>query len=286
MTGLAVAAGALALGACVDDTGARYLRYSEFVTADGGLRTDAAPTDAPYSNAALAMNFEKIALNREYRRDGAQLVQERTPSRISRWDGPLRYKIIGDGATAADHAAYAALAGRLTALTGLDIREDRETPNVSVLILNAKERSAFVRQIAADGEAERLPLVIEWAEKITYPCIGQIGYRDADTGRITGALIFIKAELQGVFRQSCIHEELSQAMGLMNDDDTVRPSIFNDDQEFALLTEHDEYLLRILYDPRLRTGMDAADARLLVPEIIEDLRPEGVRTARDDGPFG
>ena len=98
---------------------------------------------------------------------------------------------------------------------------------------------------------------------------------DADTGVITGAMIVIKDELEDVLRESCIHEELVQTLGLMNDDENVRPSIFNDDQEFAILTEHDEYLLRILYDERLRTGMTSDEARPRLPEIIEDLRPSG-----------
>jgi hypothetical protein len=48
----------------------------------------------------------------------------------------------------------------------------------------------------------------------------------------------------------------------------VRPSIFNDDGEFALLTEHDEHLLRILYDPRLKPGMTAEEAMPLVRRIV------------------
>ena len=45
-------------------------------------------------------------------------------------------------------------------------------------------------------------------------------------------------------------------MGLPNDSPEARPSLFNDDLEFALLTEHDAVLLRMLYDPRLRPGHD------------------------------
>ena len=85
----------------------------------------------------------------------------------------------------------------------------------------------------------------------------------------------MKDEQEGVLRSSCIHEELKQTLGLMNDDPDVRPSIFNDDQEFALLTEHDEILLRILYDRRLRPGMQADEARPLLPEIISEIRPGG-----------
>ena len=50
----------------------------------------------------------------------------------------------------------------------------------------------------------------------------------------------------------------------------ARPSLFNDDLEFALLTEHDAILLRMLYDPRLRPGMTADEARPLLPAIARD----------------
>ena len=49
--------------------------------------------------------------------------------------------------------------------------------------------------------------------------------------------------------------------------------ITNDDQEFALLTEHDEYLLRILYDPRLKAGMTREEGMPIVLEIVEEIGP-------------
>jgi len=64
-----------------------------------------------------------------------------------------------------------------------------------------------------------------------------------------------------------VHEELAQGLGLANDSPAARPSIFNDDDEFALLTSHDEKLLAILYDPRLRAGMDV-DTALPVVRIL------------------
>lgn len=269
-----VAAGALAVTGCAADYSKRYRDYAVYLQNDGYLRTETAPADAPFDNADLERNFMRIALNREYRRDGAVLVQAETPSPISRWTGPVRYRIAGGGATAEDHAEYAAFAQRLGELTGLALEEVEESPNLSILILSPEERTSFVEALEAGGAAERMPLIIDWANDVRYPCVGQVGYRNSETGRITGAMIVIKSELEGVFRRSCIHEELAQAMGLMNDDDQVRPSIFNDDQEFAYLTEHDEYLLRILYDPRLRPGMTADEVRPVLARIIAEIRPE------------
>ena len=58
-------------------------------------------------------------------------------------------------------------------------------------------------------------------------------------------------------------------MGLPNDSRTARPSVFNDDSEFALLTRHDELLLGMLYDPALSPGMDEHDARPVIRQLAE-----------------
>jgi hypothetical protein len=65
------------------------------------------------------------------------------------------------------------------------------------------------------------------------------------------AIAIIRDEHPPLLRRSCVHEEVAQGLGLPNDSPAARPSIFNDDEEFALLTRHDELLLRILYDRRL-----------------------------------
>ena len=72
-------------------------------------------------------------------------------------------------------------------------------------------------------------------------------------------------------RRSCVHEEVAQGLGLPNDNPAARPSIFNDDEEFALLTDHDELLLRILYDDRLAPGATAEDAAPMIRQIAEEL---------------
>ena len=51
----------------------------------------------------------------------------------------------------------------------------------------------------------------------------------------------------------------------------ARPSIFNDDEEFALLTGMDEAMLRILYNPLLVPGMTEAEARPIVFDLAARL---------------
>ena len=97
----------------------------------------------------------------------------------------------------------------------------------------------------------------------------------AAEGRAKGvyvkAVAVVRAEHPMLLRQSCYHEELAQGLGLPNDSPKARPSIFNDDEEFAFLTTQDELLLRMLYDRRLRPGMTAAEGRPIVERIALEL---------------
>ena len=95
---------------------------------------------------------------------------------------------------------------------------------------------------------------------------------DADnTGAYTRAVAIIRAEHPDLLRLSCIHEEVAQGMGLSNDSPAARPSIFNDDEEFGLLTTHDELLLKMLYDKRMRPGMTQLEARRTAEIIAAEL---------------
>jgi hypothetical protein len=81
----------------------------------------------------------------------------------------------------------------------------------------------------------------------------------------------IPSEHPDLMRLACIHEELAQSLGLPNDSKAARPSIFNDDQEFALLTRQDELMLQILYSPALSPGMTGAEARPIVETLANNL---------------
>ena len=82
------------------------------------------------------------------------------------------------------------------------------------------------------------------------------------------ALAVIRAEHPPVLKKACFHEEIAQGLGLHNDNPAAHPSIFNDDDEFAFLTNQDALLLRILYDPRLPAGIELQEAQPLLQQLI------------------
>jgi hypothetical protein len=267
---------ALALAGCGGKPGPEaYARIESFLTERGGLRYETAPSDAPFGNADLALNFERIALRYEADVNLPGGDDNAAETRLRRWEVPIRWRVAGEGAGRADRAEVAGLFERIAAATGHDIAEAASDGSVNflVLITEPREREAASAMLGAlsPALAETFDL---WRTSENVICAGVLASTVPGSAEISVAFVFIGAEVGGALRRACIEEEIAQAMGLPNDHPAARPSIFNDDQEFAVLTEHDAWLLRILYDPRLRPGMTAEEARAAVRAILADIRPE------------
>lgn len=256
---------------------AYYARLQQELLSQGLLRGDAAPPDAPFTDAMLTRNFVRIALYDEYVDDGGALRPQARISRLRRWEAPIRMAVaFGPTIPAAqitrDTASVAAFAGRLARLTGHPIRQSApDQANFHVLFLNEEDRLALeprLRQLAP-GIADSSVRAVLNLPRSTYCLV--IGFSDGDSPVYTRAIVIIRGEHPDLMRLACIHEEIAQGLGLVNDSPEARPTIFNDNEEFGLLTVHDEMLLKILYDPRLLPGMTAAEAAPIARQIAAEL---------------
>jgi hypothetical protein len=156
--------------------------------------------------------------------------------------------------------------------------------NFLVLFMNTDERIEFGRQVTAQFPTFAPAVTSAIADSALDTFCTAYAFSDRnDRSRYAAVMILIRAEHPPLTKLSCVHEEMAQAMGLPNDSPDARPSLFNDSLEFALLTEHDEILLRMLYDPRLRPGMTVDEARPLLPVVAADAlaaqRPGGQQVA-------
>jgi hypothetical protein len=70
----------------------------------------------------------------------------------------------------------------------------------------------------------------------------------------------------------CAYEELLQALGAINDDRSVPWTMFNDDVQMGFFDVYDQYLLNILYDPRVRPGMTKREVGALLPDVLSTTR--------------
>ncbi|MGC8203674.1 DUF2927 domain-containing protein [Aliiroseovarius sp. PTFE2010] len=253
-----------------------FARVQQSLVTQGLLRTDGGGPDVPFNARMLTANFEQIALFEEYTIIGGRLVAQPTPSRLHRWKGPVRFELefgatVAQAKQRADRAEVARFAQRLAKATRHPVTTVPDNGNFHVFIVNEDERRALgprLRQLLPGIGPAALDSALNMG-RATYCAVFAVDPRD--DGNYTRAVAIIRAEHPDLLRKSCIHEELAQGLGLANDSPAARPSIFNDDEEFALLTYHDELLLRILYDSRLRAGMTASEARPIVRTIAEEL---------------
>ncbi len=255
---------------------AYFARVERAMLQQGILRTDAGD-DVPVSATQLADNFMAIALYDELVAEGGRYVARVRESELRRWGGPIRMRLVfgpsvDPARQAADRRNVEAYARRLSRLTGVPIRQTGGADaNFDVLFLSEDERrnaGPLLRTLVPNISGAAVT-TIETMTRDTYCMV--FAFSEGPSEIYTRALAIVRDEHPETFRLACIHEELAQAMGLPNDSPEARPSIFNDDDEFAVLTRHDELLLRMLYDPRLTPGMTPDEARPVVREIAGEL---------------
>lgn len=254
-----------------------FVGIEDMLSARGQLRRDDG-TAIAVSADQLTRDFIDIALYDEYSRQGAELIPDNRPSRLRRWAQPVRIAVefgasVPPGTRIRDRAEVQGFAERLAGLTGHDIAATPGAGNFTVMFLNEDERRAIGPRLSSiipgipAGDIE----AIQSLPPQNYCTV--FAYSLGASPLYSEAVAIIRAELPPRLRSSCIHEELAQGMGLANDSPIARPSIFNDDEEFALLTQHDALLLKMLYDKRLTPGMTAETARPVVTQIARELVP-------------
>lgn len=261
----------------------RYSRVERDLINRGLLRTDGGGPDAPFDSRVLTENFLRIALFDEFVPVSNRIIARETASPLRRWDNAMEIGLqfgasVSDEERNRDRADVDALAKRLAAASGHPVTTVEGKGNMTVFIVDEDERRALgpaLRELVP-GLSDSVVNAVTEMPPTTF-CM-MIAFSTDDHPYVyRRAIGVIRAEHPPLLRRSCFHEEIAQGMGLANDSPEARPSIFNDDEEFALLTRQDELMLTVLYDPRLQPGMTAAQAQPVIRKIAEELLPPATR---------
>jgi hypothetical protein len=252
---------------------AGYVALERSLLARGRLRDEVAPADAPWDSTDLAEDFARIALSSEYRLGGGGMNRGSARGVLRRWTEPVRIGFhFGETVPAtrrrADRDAVSVYAGRLRRITGHSVGISNGASHLLILVVGAAELRGLgplLRERAPDMSPAARRAITTIPPDILCLAVAR-PHGDPRRG-YRGAIVVVRAEHPPRLRRSCIEEELAQAMGLPDDSPAARPSIFNDDEEFGVLTRHDEALLRMLYNPRLRPGMTPAEVAALLPAV-------------------
>ncbi len=251
-----------------------YNRVQRDLLSQGLLRVDGGGVDTPYHNRDLARNFNTIAFEDEYTRDDLQTKADGSEIGVRKWLDPVRVKVEYGASVPAsirqhDTPIIERYTQRLARISRHPIAVSASNPNFFVLVMGADDEAQLLtrlQQIEPAASAITLQRVANLPRELYCVVVAFENPNAPNTYR--NAVAIIRAENPDLMRHACIHEEMAQGLGLVNDSPRARPSIFNDDEEFALLTSHDEELLRLLYNPALTPGMSAEAARPIVQQLL------------------
>nr|WP_096786006.1 DUF2927 domain-containing protein [Rhodobacter sp. CZR27] len=192
----------------------------------------------------------------------------RALERMTRFEEPITVSMSGEVPATAP-GDLARLLGRLRSEAGIDIRETGGPAAVSIEFVTRQRMQALVPTAAcfvvprvssfAEYRAERRNPQVDWATL-------------AERERVS---IFIPSDTSPQEVRDCLHEELAQAIGPLNDLYRLSDSVFNDDNFHTVLTGFDMLILRITYAPELRSGTTRAEAAKALPGLLARLDPQG-----------
>lgn len=268
------------------------LRRPVFATLAAGLLIAAlfaVPAEAEAAGDAppverLVLLFDDVAFGRE--------VEERpgTEPRLIKWTVPVR---IGTEQIGGDIA----LEDTAGAAVEHVVMQAAPVPEAIIETLRAHARalstiSGHDIRLAVAGEVPNL-----WVTLTTVPLMGRLeipGVSRALLRRLAGPgrCYFVTfANTDGVIRRGhvvanrllpakalrhCLLEELTQSLGLPNDSQRLRPSVFSDSDTLETLSAADAMLLQVLYDPLMTPGMPREAALWRAEGLFRKLR-DGAR---------
>ena len=255
---------------------AYYAKVEQSQRAKGLMRVDGGGVDTPFAKRQLVENFIQIAAFNEFTLIDGVFTNSPSEGRIKRWAKPVRLQMhfadtVDPGTRRKDRSLLAGFAARLARLSGLDIKL-AQSGNFHVAVLDVDALEAFGPSLDGlfPGIAGTTKDTITQMPRSQYCAV--YTFEDADQpDELHSAIAIIRAEHPDLLRQSCFHEEIAQGLGLSNDSPRARPSIFNDDDEFALLTRHDELLVQMLYDDSVPLGATPNQLRPIATASAEEL---------------
>ena len=212
------------------------------------------------SNASIAHDLLDLEFQMESGRDLTQLT---------RFEGPVTIALRGDVPPSAP-ADLSRLIGRLRSEAGIDISPiSKGQASITVEFLPRAKLQHTVPQAACFV----VPRVSSWAEYRTARRTERVDWTTLD--QRDRVAVFVPSDTAPQEVRDCLHEEIAQALGPLNDLYQLTDSVFNDDNFQTVLTGFDMLALRVHYAPELTNGMSRAEVAARLPAILARLNPGG-----------
>jgi hypothetical protein len=212
-----------------------------------------------FTDAEIADGFFRVAFGAEFHLAGRV-------DRIRKFDRPVR--VFLDNKARPDRRARMReiVADIGTRIEHIDIAVTEQRGEANVVVTLVRDRDLY-RTISSFYGSDRAK---EIRSAIDPQCLSSFTKRDDFA--ILSSNVILAVDAGNFIFLDCAYEELLQALGPINDTDAVPWTTFNDKVSMSHFGVYDQYLLNILYHPRVRHGMTADEVKALLPAILPDVR--------------
>jgi hypothetical protein len=212
-----------------------------------------------FTDSEIADGFFKIAFGAEYHLAGRV-------DRIRKYDVPVR--VFTAGVNRADRKAQLAkvVADIARRIAHLDIAmaDASEGANVQVTLVRDRDLFRTIRSFYGEERAREI------RKSLDPQCLS--GFHKNEKFEIEHSDVILTVDNGDFTFLDCAYEELLQSLGPINDTRSVPWTMFNDKVSMGFFDVYDQYLLNILYDPRIKAGMTVGDVKAVLPEVLADVR--------------
>ena len=132
------------------------------------------------------------------------------------------------------------------------------------MLVHDRDLARTIRSLYGTNRARRIQRSLE------PQCLS--GFRKDRNFQVVHSDVILVADAGDFVFYDCIYEEILQALGPINDDSTVLHSMFNDNVHMGFFGIYDQYILNILYHPRIRPGMTREEVKAVLPEVLPAVR--------------
>ncbi len=212
-----------------------------------------------FTDSQIIDGFMKTAFGAEYHLAGRI-------DRIRKYQMPVR--VFLEGAVRADRKTQLSkvVADIKQRVQNLDIAMTDIREEANTIITLVRERDLQKTIIAFYGQDRAK----EIRSNLDPQCLS--GFRKNEAYEIQRSDVILTVDDGDFVFLDCAYEELLQSLGPINDTNSVPWTMFNDEVSMGFFDIYDQYILNILYDPRIKAGMTVQEVRDVLPLVLPDVR--------------
>jgi hypothetical protein len=211
-----------------------------------------------FTDAEITEGFLKTAFGAEFHLAGRV-------DRIRKYNGPVR--VFTDGGSKQRKAQLAKVIADIGAhVAHLDIAmaERNEDANIVVKLVRDRDLSRTIESYYGSERAREIKASLD------PQCLS--GFRKNENYEIEHSDVILTTDNGDFVFLDCAYEELLQSLGPINDTNAVPWTMFNDKVSMGFFDVFDQYILNLLYDPRIKAGMTIEEVKAVLPEALADVR--------------